>query len=226
MPSDRSLGRNVHFYDATSPEVPLGGMIQNGSVTENVFLVILGILLISQAPLRVQERTSGHTVTTTNNPLQPGEYNIYCDGRCSLNESFNCLLTLKTDCIEISDEPWIHRLITHNVSGRDSAFRNGIRARDGKCVISGLVNRAAFRDEWMSFEAAHIFPLESESYWVAHNYGRWITDMESTNGVSRIRSLPNGFLLRADVHQPFDQYVIAVNPDVSFPPVHSSVNLH
>jgi hypothetical protein len=74
MPIDRFLGRNVQFYDATSPEVPLGGIIQNGSITENNFLDMLGILLISQTPLRVQERTSGHVVTTTDNPLKPGDY--------------------------------------------------------------------------------------------------------------------------------------------------------
>ncbi|RPB21781.1 hypothetical protein L211DRAFT_840415 [Terfezia boudieri ATCC MYA-4762] len=40
MPIDRSLGRNVQFYDAASPEVALRGMIQNGSVTEGNFLGI------------------------------------------------------------------------------------------------------------------------------------------------------------------------------------------
>ena len=59
MPIDRSLGRNVHFYDATSPEVVLGGMIQNGSVTEANFLDMLGILLIPDSLIRVQERGSG-----------------------------------------------------------------------------------------------------------------------------------------------------------------------
>jgi len=46
MPSNRSLGRNVHFYDATVPDVALGGLIQNGSVTEVNFLDYLWILLV------------------------------------------------------------------------------------------------------------------------------------------------------------------------------------
>jgi len=89
MPIDRNLGRNIHFYDATSREVALGGLIQNGSVTETNFLDMLGIILITEAPLRVQERTSGHVIATTNNALQPGKYDVYCDSRCSLSESIN-----------------------------------------------------------------------------------------------------------------------------------------
>ena len=100
------------------------------------------------------------------------------------------------------------------MSGRDDAFREGIRARDGKCVISGTINRAApYR--WARFEAAHIFPLEKEYLWNQWNYGRWVTDMDDTVGLSKINSCQNGFLLRADVHQAFDQYLVSVNPDVS-----------
>lgn len=107
----------------------------------------------------------------------------------------------------------MHRPITHNVSGRGDAFRQGIRARDGKCVISGVVNRGAYRGSWTGFEAAHVFPLESEGYWIEKNYSRWITD--NTNGVSKINSLQNGLLLRNDIHSLFDQYLISVNPGVS-----------
>ncbi|TGZ81029.1 hypothetical protein EX30DRAFT_294648, partial [Ascodesmis nigricans] len=196
MPLDRSLGRNVHFYDAMTPQVPLGGMIQNGSVTENNFLDMLGILLISQAPLRVQERTSGHVVTTNNNPLQPGEYDIYSNSH-----------------IEVSNEPWVHRLISHSVSGREDSFRHGIRARDGRCVMSGVVNIRAQYDIWSGFEATHIFPLEKESLWNQYNYGRWIRDV--TPGVAKINSRQNGFLLRGDIHTDFDNYLVSVNPDVS-----------
>ena len=106
----------------------------------------------------------------------------------------------------------MHRLITHSISGREDAFREGIRARDGKCVISGLVNRRAPK-EWTGFEAAHIFPLESESYWIAQDYGRWIRDV--TPGVAKINSCQNGFLLQATVHLEFDNYLVSVNPDVS-----------
>jgi len=133
-----------------------------------------------------------------------------------LSESFNRSLTfIKTGRVEVNDEPWVHRLISYNVSGREDTFREGIRGRDGRCVISGLVNRRAFIGDWSRFEAAHIFPLEKENLWIEWGYGRWITDMDDTNGVSKINSCQNGFLLRADIHNDFDQYLWSVNPDVS-----------
>ena len=75
MPINRVGGRNVHFYNAMAPHHPLGGLIQNGSVTEENFLDMLGMMLITgTASIQVQERDSGHYVTRTNNPLQLGHY--------------------------------------------------------------------------------------------------------------------------------------------------------
>ena len=92
MPADRSLGRNVQFYDASAPDVALGGFIQNGSVTEANFLETLGILLITEIPVRIQERVSGYIVSMMNNLLRTGKYDVYCDGKCSLQERQNARL--------------------------------------------------------------------------------------------------------------------------------------
>lgn len=126
---------------------------------------------------------------------------------------FQSLADFETGRIEVNNEPWVHRIITHSISGRDLAFRDGIRARDGRCVISGVVNARAPFDIWSGFEAAYIFPLESESHWAERNYGRWIRDV--TPGVAKINSPQNGFLLRRDIHTDFDNYLVSVNPDVS-----------
>jgi len=81
--------------------------------------------------------------------------------------------------------------------------------------MSGIINEAVAEDYWSGFEAAHIFPLESESYWNEANYDRWITDMDDMTGVSRINSCQNGFLLRGDIHTDFNNYLVSVNPDVN-----------
>ena len=47
---------NVHFYDASNPIVLLGGLVQNASVTEANVLEMLSIVLVTESPLRVQER--------------------------------------------------------------------------------------------------------------------------------------------------------------------------
>ena len=107
------------------------------------------------------------------------------------------------------------RGVTHSISGQENSFRDGIRARDGKCVMSGIANLRSSRNNWSGFQSAHIFPLGNESYWNEVNFDRWITDMDDTTGVSRINSCQNGFLLSASIHQDFDNYLISVNPDVS-----------
>ena len=118
--------------------------------------------------------------------------------------------------IKVSDEPRVQCPPSHrNMSGAEDAFRNGIRARDGKYVISGMVNKGAYYDSWAGFDAAHIFPLEKESLWIQYNFGRYITDMDDTTGDSKIDSLQNGFILQATIHNLFDQYLLSVNPDVS-----------
>jgi hypothetical protein len=117
----------------------------------------------------------------------------------------------------LSDEFWFARLLSHSVSGQEDIFRNAVCARDRKCVISGEVNEGALWNVWAGFQAAHIFPLQKESLWVQHNYGRWITNMDNTSSVSRINSIQNGLLLRGDLHDQFDQYLFSINPDVSIP---------
>lgn len=90
MTSNRSRFRNIHFYDGTknNEHDALGGLIQNGSITEANFLDMLGILLATEgAPIRVEHRTSGHFVSRIDNRLEAGVYDIYCNGMClSLEE--------------------------------------------------------------------------------------------------------------------------------------------
>lgn len=83
MALNRSLLRNITFHDAIHPDVTLGGLYQNGSLTEGNFLDILRIVLVIQLnPLRVQERASGHILSQNDIPLKKGVYDIYCDGMC------------------------------------------------------------------------------------------------------------------------------------------------
>ena len=43
----------------------LGGLFQNGSVTESNFLDMLGIILFARLPIAVTHRTSGQEVSRT-----------------------------------------------------------------------------------------------------------------------------------------------------------------
>lgn len=115
----------------------------------------------------------------------------------------------------MSDEAWFVRVISRSVSGREDAFRKGVRERDGNCVISGAKNWVAQWDVWLGFEAAHIFPLEHENLWIECNYARWITNMDSVVGSSKINSIQNGLLMVRSLHTRFDLDMFSINPDVS-----------
>jgi hypothetical protein len=109
----------------------------------------------------------------------------------------------------------VRRLPSHSISGREVESKKGVRARDGKCVFTGIVNPRAHLNNWAGWEACHIFPLEKESFWVENNFDRWITNTHSGNHSAPIHSIQNGFLLTSHLHQLFDDYSISVNPDVS-----------
>jgi hypothetical protein len=92
MSEDQSVlsddGRNVHFFDGSTGDM-LGGLFQNGSVTQanfidmlNIVLVIVPRPLLGPRPLTVKAR-SGQTISRTSQPLTPGDYDIYvsADGR-------------------------------------------------------------------------------------------------------------------------------------------------
>ena len=95
---------------------------------------------------------------------------------------------------------------------RTRSFSDRVRARDSKCCISGQPVELARFGIFIGFEAAHIFPLAYEGHFNLHNLGRWITIPASDGGA--INSVQNGILLRTDIHQLFDSFAIAINPDV------------
>lgn len=108
----------------------------------------------------------------------------------------------------VNDEPVLTRTVSNQSSSRQESFRVAVRQRDGKCLITG--QRPISLDTWPGLEAAHIFPLAYYGHWVQHNYDRWIT----LHAGLPINSVQNGLLLRSDIHQMFDGYLFAVNPDV------------
>lgn len=75
-------GRNVHFFDSSTDDI-LGGVFQNGSITEANFIDMLNIVLVvvPQSPFAARELTvrarSGQTISRTSRLLIPGDYDIH-----------------------------------------------------------------------------------------------------------------------------------------------------
>ncbi|KAK9328559.1 HNH endonuclease-domain-containing protein [Lipomyces starkeyi] len=201
MVDNRSLGRSVHFYNALSPDDALGGLILNQSVTEKKFLFMLEILIVAS------------------NPYNPGQYDIRSNapgGDIFLILSLRFRSTdVESGTIHITDEPCITRVYSGAGSGRTEQFRNQVRKRDRKCVITGTVNTRAYRDLWFGFEAAHVFPLSDGQLFVDSGLSRWITNREGEHD-SGINSCQNGLLMQTNIHQEFDSFSFSINPDDNY----------
>jgi hypothetical protein len=72
--------RNVWFYDGLTNEL-LGGVQQNGSITnENFFEMLTSILLVVDTPTTIYSRDTGQQITLNDEPLEKGHYDIFCAG--------------------------------------------------------------------------------------------------------------------------------------------------
>ncbi|KAK9492050.1 hypothetical protein V1508DRAFT_405021 [Lipomyces doorenjongii] len=108
--------------------------------------------------------------------------------------------------------PCPRKVLSRTITGRDDAFRQLVHERDGKCAITGLVNTQAYRNDWTSFHAAHIFPLSSEEYFVQSGFSRCITNKANERDTG-INSCQNGLRMQSNVHERFDKFLFSVNPD-------------
>ena len=129
------------------------------------------------------------------------------------NSSITSLFSLQIGSITETGEGPLRR--TGLGTGYHSpAFRDAVRARDQRCVITGREARLTRYDDWRSFEACHIFPLAYEPQWIHNNFGQWITIPPARESDGSINSVQNGILLGGTIHDLFDHYHLTINPDV------------
>lgn len=145
-----------------------------------------------RAPGGFDVRMHGETVliTSTNQRL--------CRGRYILSAR------VPGQQIEVSDKQYYHRTLSLSNTQTEPSFCEQVRARDGRCVITGQVNLEAQYNEWTGFDAAHIVPLA-----LSNIFNQLITHNQSLG----VNSPQNGILLRTDIHQLWDSYCLAVNPN-------------
>ncbi|PLN80865.1 hypothetical protein BDW42DRAFT_169900 [Aspergillus taichungensis] len=199
MPTNRLRMRNINFYVASTGQ-HLGGLWQEGHITDaNIHWMLGNVLLIVDEAWSLKHRASNRTVMPSDDIAAEGDYDIHSNGS-----------------IRMTDEPWAPRSLSYSISSRENLFCQGVRARDGKCVITGKINRLAPLDQWFGFQAAHVFPLRHGSLWNQDNYSRWIREIRHDSGISGINSVQNGLLMHASVHLAFDQYAFSINPDDNY----------
>ncbi|KAK9316645.1 hypothetical protein V1524DRAFT_426248 [Lipomyces starkeyi] len=144
--------------------------------------------IVAAHPYSVSLRETGGSLMPTEDVLQPGHYDIHRGGT-----------------ILITDEPCMTRIYSDAVSG-DEHFRSEVRARDGKCVITGTVNTRAYGGLWQGWDAVHVFPLSSEDQFLREGLSQAIRNKVDDTTDTAINSCQNGLLMLSSVHQMFDDY--------------------
>ncbi|KAL6299828.1 hypothetical protein BKA93DRAFT_804629 [Sparassis latifolia] len=194
----RLPSRNVEVY--TSENSVIAGFWQYGRVTWVTFFAWLTNVLCVPVDWAIfeydvetrrvgEEKRSGDTI------VQPGHY---------------VLLTIDggPTRVFVTSERARPRIPTHSETpARDNHYRLRSRARDGKCLITGLETNTYSR-----LKAAHIFPRAH----LTEGYASMITDTLDEaylGGSSKIDSVQNIITLRSDLHDSWDNYELGVDPD-------------
>ena len=193
----RAILRDVFFFDFRDPLTLLGGLVLTPGVTNANFHAMIDIVLVVSSTYFLQN-DNGETLQRDSQPLLPGNYYVVADGT-----------------VDVNDEAILTRTMSINTGTRIQEFRDRVRQRDGRCVVTKTENLLAAVGSWTGFEAAHICPLAYEQQWNDQNFSRWITLPAAQGGA--ISSVQNGLLLQSNIHQLFDTYFFSINPDVSFP---------
>ncbi|KAJ5908341.1 hypothetical protein N7495_001023 [Penicillium taxi] len=192
-----------YFHGQTGDK--LGQVKQHGSITDTNFIDMINFIIESSAPIIIYSSQTGVQPLASPQPLAIGDYDIYPTANAK---------------IEVTNSVCLRRApsyIPTNATPREKAFRDGVRLRDGKCVISGTINRtlqdAPQYQTWRGFQSAYVFPLARESIWRSKNFSRFITNTAAETHRAAINSVQNGMCMRNDIDDQFDDFLIAINPD-------------
>ncbi|KAK3363555.1 hypothetical protein B0T25DRAFT_47411 [Lasiosphaeria hispida] len=103
--------------------------------------------LISSSTFFLQDE-NGETVAKDIQPLLPGRYFVVADGT-----------------VKKTAEAAFARSMSFQSGTREQEFRNEVRERDGRCVVTKEENLGKELGDWAGFQAAHIFSLAFEGQW-------------------------------------------------------------
>ncbi|KAF1811697.1 hypothetical protein P152DRAFT_507894 [Eremomyces bilateralis CBS 781.70] len=158
---------------------------------------VLGGLILTNSITNANFLSMVEILVLNDSKLQPGKYYITA-----------------ADPFSVNNEPWLLRTISHTTGTRVKPFCAAVRARDRRCVISGVEAINSDLDDWTGFHATHVFPLAYHDHWTKNGYDRWITILPEKG--EAINSVQNGLLLRTDIHELFDMFNLSINPDDNY----------
>ncbi|GAD94761.1 conserved hypothetical protein [Paecilomyces variotii No. 5] len=197
MPADRSAGRNVFIEFASAPGIIQGGLCAAKRLTQAQFLDMLDILFIAPGGFYAYIRGSSKPIWSTEQVLRRGYYILYTK--------------IDGEKIHVSNQHFYPRVLSLENTGETDSFRDQVRRRDRRCVITHHEAVEADDDHWVGFEVAHILP-KSRADIFHQEYMERLIDPKPGG----VNSPQNGILLRADIHQLWDNYEISMKPDSGY----------
>ena len=150
MALDLNTLRNVKFADLRSPDVELGGLLVTSGMTNAIFYTIVAIAIDQDAAkFGLQDSSNGEAVARDDSPLRPGLYLIVSDQPATS-----------------SKKAFFTRAMSKSTGTRLESFKNQVRDRDRRCVITKAEARhGPVYNLWTGFESAHIVPIAYSSEW-------------------------------------------------------------
>lgn len=222
-PNGRAMLRNIWIEFDGEPGTDQGGLAAADNLTQREFLDMLNVVfmadggfeahlqtpqLVTAAPVTAAAVIAAAVttaaavitaVTATDERLAHGRY----------------VLTplIKGEQMRVSDAPFYPRTLSHARSSvaRDHAFVDQVRHRDQRCVISGtLVPPVMVEAEyWVAFDVTDIVPLALDHIFPTLG----ISQLVSNDQQPATNTPQNGLLFSANIHQLWDSYDLAVNPN-------------
>lgn len=200
MPGEgiRTIRRDVFFYDLKDLSTQLGGLVLTRGITNANFYAMIDIVLVISSAYFLQN-DSGDILPRDAQPLLPGNYFIVADGTVNVN-----------------GRPVVTRCPSRSTGTRLRSFKDQVRERDGRCVVSKMESDGPQAGFWIGFEATHIVPIACGQLWRNNGFGDLITiPPPPPSQGDTINSVQNGLLLQSTFHQLFDSFIFSINPDVS-----------
>lgn len=128
--------------------------------------------------------------------------------------SIIAIYLLGTGSITITEEVRLVRTKSQLTGPRHESFRNSVRVRDQRCIITGVPTLLGTYGWWNTFEAAHVFPLAYLGQWQDNKFDKLISVPPANLSHGLINSVQNGMLLMSQIHVMFDSYCWSIDPDV------------
>ncbi|KAG0133620.1 hypothetical protein HOY82DRAFT_482623 [Tuber indicum] len=194
-PRTLSVWRNTHIYSSNDRSTVLGGL-RAGYSTTNASLYFMLEIFCTFSDTYVLQDDREQPVERDRAQLEPGNYYFVTNGP-----------------ITVTDEAPLNFTRSTGVGTRSDASRQAVRDRDQGCIITGRRATLAPSGHWFVAEAAHIFPLAYEAYWIDNDFNGCITIPPARPSHGFINSVQNGILLSGEIHSFFDSYLFAINPD-------------